>query len=63
MRVDCKHVTDDPLIDGGFIEPYYQFAYYVEDDYIDFGQLTYAIEINAFSGVIKSVSGPGEGQG
>ena len=62
-RVECRHVTDDPMIEGGFQAPWYAFLYYVEDEYLDFGQLQYAIEINAFTGEINSCSGPGEGKG
>ena len=57
-RVQVQHITDDPLIEGGFIAPYYQFAYFMEDY-----QLMYCIEINAYSGEIMTCSGPGEGAG
>ena len=57
-RVEVRHITDDPLIEGGFIAPYYLLGFYVEDD-----QLMYGIEIDAYSGEIKSCSGPGEGAG
>lgn len=57
-RVQVQHITDDPLIEGGFIAPYYQFAYFMEDY-----QLMYCVEINAYSGEIMTCSGPGEGAG
>lgn len=63
LRVECRHETEDPMIEAGFIEPYYLFAYYVDDVYSYDGQLQYCIVINAFSGTIDSCSGPGEGVG
>ena len=62
-RVECRHVTDDPMIEGGFKAPWYFVLYYTEDGYIEEGQLQYAIEINAYTGEINNCSGPGEGNG
>ena len=62
-RVECQHVTDDPMIAGGFKAPWYFVLYYAEDEYIVEGQLQYAIEINAYTGEINNCSGPGEGNG
>ena len=62
-RVDCRYTTDDPMIEGGFKAPWYSFLYYVEDGYIEEGQLQYGIEINAYTGEINRCSGPGEGNG
>ncbi|MBR1710058.1 MAG: SH3 domain-containing protein [Clostridia bacterium] len=57
-RVECQHITNDPLIEGGFIEPYYQIAYFTDDD-----QVQYVITIKAYSGSVWQCSGPGEGAG
>ncbi|MBR1710066.1 MAG: SH3 domain-containing protein [Clostridia bacterium] len=62
-KVTADYYADDPMVVGGFIEPYYIFSYYVADDLSYDDQLAYCIIINAFSGDIKSVSGPGEGAG
>ena len=63
--VECRHWTaeNEPQVAAGFREPSYQFIYYTDDWEHGYGQPQYVIEIYAFSGVIKNVSGPGEGNG